>query len=123
MITAKKTVKFDRSYAIGEEVPLEVIDPAAKKRLIDMGLIEDSPGYYMDYDPIRSVPEEEKPVELERLEAQAAEAELPYSIDELKKLKKDQLKEVAASFAVENFEQMKVDELIAAIYAAETDGL
>lgn len=123
MITAKKPVKFDRSYAIGEEVPLEVIDPAAKKRLIDMGLIEDSPGYYMDYDPIHSVPEEEKPVELKRLEAQAAEAELPYSIDELKKLKKDQLKEVAASFAVENFEQMKVDELIAAIYAAETDGL
>ena len=55
MITAKKPVKFDRSYAIGEEVPLEVIDPAAKKRLIDMGLIEDSPGYYMDYDPIHSV--------------------------------------------------------------------
>ena len=47
-------------------------------------------------------------MELERLEAQAAEAELPYSIDELKKLKKDQLKEVAASFAVENFESQHV---------------
>ena len=62
-------------------------------------------------------------MELGRLEEQPTDAELPYSMDELKKLKKDQLKEVAASFAVENFEQMKVDELIAAIYAAETEGL
>lgn len=123
MITAKKPVRFDRNYAIGEEVPLEVIDPAAKKRLIDMGLIEDSPGYYMDYDPIRSVPEEEKTVNAEHTEPRDVTDELPYSIDELKKLKKDQLREVAASFAIENFEQMKVDELIAAIYAVETEGL
>ena len=77
----------------------------------------------MDYDPIRSVPEEEKTVNAEHTKPRDVTDELPYSMDELKKLKKDQLREVAASFAVENFEQMKVDELIAAIYAAETEGL
>lgn len=36
---ANKPVRFDRSYAIGEVIPDEVIDPKMTNRLIDMGRI------------------------------------------------------------------------------------
>jgi len=36
---ALKPVRFDRTYAVGEEIPPEVIDPRSVKRLIDWGKI------------------------------------------------------------------------------------
>ena len=37
---AIKPARFDRDYAVGEEVPADVIDPNRVKSLIDMGKIQ-----------------------------------------------------------------------------------
>lgn len=120
MIIAQKTCAFDRIYEVGEVVPDNVVDPKMFKVLVSMGVLSHTNGYNVSDTPIRvnvEDPQSEKPAE------PTEELEIPYPLNELKKMRKDNLKEIAESFAVEGIDQMKVDELIEKIYQAETAGI
>jgi hypothetical protein len=92
---AVKPVKFDRLYAIGEEIPVTVVDNSRAKDLIKMGLIDGD----VPVIPVIEVSAETVTVE-EELKQEIAEEDANKSViydrTSLSKLKKDELVDIAS---------------------------
>lgn len=91
---AVKPVKFDRQYAIGEEIPVSVVDPTRANDLIKMGLIDGDVPVIPVVEPVEAVVAKVEP-EQEIAEESANESVI-YDRTSLSRLKKDELVAIAS---------------------------
>lgn len=82
---AKKAVKFDRNYSIGETVPDAVIDPRRASRLVEMGLIAEEKAPLKAQEPAGG---QEAPLDTRGHDTEENAAETPQEAAEATSVKK-----------------------------------
>lgn len=91
---AVKPVKFDRQYAIGEEIPVSVVDPTRANDLIKMGLIDGDVPVIPVVEPVEAVVAKVEPEQ--DIAEESANESVIYDRTSLSRLKKDELVAIAS---------------------------